>query len=399
MAYKINSFNYPHIRNSIFRNGIATTSKAYGIDKSTLRYVKNNSTFEEYRDFIAKKSREQYERRIERQKKRLFGNGIHFDGKVTINSQQKEEPKDNPFDTSEELGIAKTIVTEVKEHETPKDIMPKQEPAQEQHKSYKQRRPYPTMTAEMYNIATEMARNGALKQEICARLGFPYTSALNYQLSKNPVWEAGFKRACEAGRERYLKNWGKITGGRNRFSKTNQPTVSEDGLTPYERGLKTGAEKMGMTVEEYKKYRKDKMAEGRRKSNNCYGSVVKNTNTVEEPKPVVEEPKPVEKPVTIDKPEPVKEPKPVEELAEEPIEEPSPVEEPVETPTPVKEPVEEPKKEKDTIVYKVINEEKGINPGLNHLFTSIGDTLKVIGVGVLALLLALAAQIIATALK
>lgn len=388
MAYKINSFNYPHIRNSIFRNGIATTSKAYGIDKSTLRYVKNNSTFEEYRDFIAKKSREQYERRIERQKKRMLGNGLHFDGKVTINSTKKEEPKDNPFDTSEELGIAKTIVTEVKEHETPKDILPKA-PA----KTTKSRTPYPTMTAEMYNIATEMARNGALKQEICERLGFPYTSALSYQLSKNPVWEAGFKRACEDGREKYLKNWGKKTGGRNRFSKTNQPTVSEDGLTPYERGLKTGAEKMGMTVEEYKKYRKDKMAEGRRNSTNCYGSVVKNTNTTEEPKPVVEEPKTVEEPAVTNKPEPVEELKPVEE----PVEEPKPVKEP--KPEPKEKSVEEPEKEKDTVVYEVIKEEKGINPGLNHLFTSIGDTLKVIGVGVLALLLALAAQIIATALK
>ena len=392
MAYKINSFNYTHIRNSIFRNGIATTSKAYGIDKSTLRYVKNNSTFEEYRDFIAKKSREQYERRIERQKKRMFGNGLHFDGKVTINSQPKEEPKDNPFDTSEELGIAKTIVTEVKEHETPKDILPKA-PA----KTTKSRTPYPTMTAEMYNIAVQMARDGALKQDICARLGFPYTSALSYQLSKNPAWDAGFKRACEEGREKYLKNWGQKTGGRNRFSKTNQPTVSEDGLTPYERGLKTGAEKMGMTVEEYKKYRKDKMAEGRRSSSKCYGSVVKNTDTVEEPKPVVEESKQVKKPATIDKPEPVEEPKPVER----PVEEPKPVERPVEEPKleQKEEPVEEPEKEKDTVVYEVIREEKGINPGLNHLFTAIGDTLKVIGIGVLALLLALAAQIIATALK
>ena len=113
MAYKINSFNYVHIRNSIFKNGIATTSKAYGIDKTTLRYVKNFTTFDEYRNFIAQKSREQYERRLQRQKERMFGNGLHFDGVVKLNAN-KQEPKENPFKDSD-LGVTKTIVTEVKE--------------------------------------------------------------------------------------------------------------------------------------------------------------------------------------------------------------------------------------------------------------------------------------------
>lgn len=365
MAYKINSFNYVHIRNSIFKNGIATTSKAYGIDKTTLRYVKNFTTFDEYRNFIAQKSREQYERRLQRQKERMFGNGLHFDGVVKLNAN-KQEPKENPFKDSD-LGVTKTIVTEVKEHETPKDILPKQEPAQ------KQRKPYPTMTAEMYNIAVQMAREGALKQDICARLGFPYASALSYQLSKNPAWDAGFKRACEEGREKYLKNWGQKTGGRNRFSKTNQPAVSEDGLTPYERGLKTGAEKMGMTVEEYKKYRKDKMAEGRKKSDKCY---VTTTPTVQKVEPKKEE-KPVEKPV--------------EKPAEKPVEE--TVEKQTEKPTEQKqEPV-------NVIEYNVTDEEDAVKRGLGHLLESVGNVLTIIGVGVLAVLLAQAAQIIINAVK
>ena len=368
MAYKINSFNYGHIRNSIFKNGVATTSKAYGIDKTTLRYVKENATFEQYRDFIAEKSREQYERRIERQKKRMFGNGLHFDGKVTINAEPKEEPKEAPFETTPELGVAKTIITKVEEHETPKDIFNSVKIEKQKPKTTSNAKKWPDFTAEMYNIAAEMARNGALKYDIAKRLGYPNVTTYRYYVDKNSVFKAGMERAYEEGKKKYSENWGKATG-----PKARRNTVKvEELLTPYERGLKSGAEKMGMTVEEYKKYKLSRMAEGRKKSDKCY---VKNeVNPVEEtPKPV-EEPKPIEEPVIINRAEPVEEPK--------------------------QEPVEEDTFELDDILNKWQSPHAETTVyGKNILLESVGSAIKVVAIGVLALLLALSAAVIINSVK
>lgn len=285
MAYKINSFNYAHIRNSVFKNGVATTSKAYGVDKTTLRYVRDHETFEEYREFIAEKSREQYERRMERQRKRLFGttvkNGLHFDGNITLNkpvekAEPKPEPTDKPFETEAHLGIAKTIVTNVER----KEEQPKEETREtveilpEEEKPKQKRTRWPDMTPEMYNKAVEMAREGHLKQEICEALGYPNAGTLNYQLTKNHIWAAGFGRACEEGKEKYKKRWGEATGSHARAvaARQNKPQEADDGLTPYERGLKTGAEKMGVTVEEYKQWRKDKLKYARKKRWEIYNA-------------------------------------------------------------------------------------------------------------------------------
>lgn len=394
MAYKVNSFNYGHIRNSIFKNGVATTSKAYGIDKTTLRYIKENATFDEYRDYVAKKSREQYERRIERQKKRMFGNGMHFDGNVTLNARPKEEPKEAPFETTPELGMAKTIVTEVKKHETPTDLFAKVKIDEPKKTGRGQAtKKWPDFTAEMYNIASEMARNGEFKEDIAKRLGYPNVTTLRYYVNKNSVFKAGMERAYEEGRKKYSENWGKATG-----PKVRRNTVKvEELLTPYERGLKSGAEKMGMTVEEYKEYRKKRMAEGRKKSDKCY---IKNEDKV---KPVEETPKPVE-----ETPKPVEEPKPIEEpvilnrvnLTEEPKEEPK--EEQKEKP--VEESTAEPE-EKFTINFDDLMDKwqnpmtDNTNRGKNALLESLGSSVKVIAIGVLALLFALSASIIINSLK
>lgn len=276
MAYKVNSFNYVHIRNSIFRNGVAATSKAYGIDKTTLRYIKECSTFDEYRQYVAKKSREQYERRIERQKKRMFGNGLHFDGRVTLNAKQKEEPKNRPFETTPELGMAKTIVTDVKEHETPRDLFVAAEKT-EQPKPKASRIPtnkkYQDFTAEMYEIAVEMARNGAFKDEIAKRIGYPNVTLYTYYLNKNVVYKEGIDRAYEEGREKYLQRLvekqttarkASAAKSQNKNNTTENTTEKKtEGLTPYERGLRTGAEKRGITVEEYLQLRKENIRKGR----------------------------------------------------------------------------------------------------------------------------------------
>lgn len=366
MAYKVNSFNYGHIRNSIFKNGVATTSKAYGIDKTTLRYIKENATFDEYRDCVARKSREQYERRIERQKKRMFGNGLHFDGKVTINA----EPKEPPFETTPELGMAKTIVTKVEEHETPNDIFDSVKVEKQKPKTTSSAKKWPDFTAEMYNIAVEMARNGALKHDIAKRLGYPNVTTYRYYVDKNSVWKAGLERAYEEGKKKYSENWGRATGPRSRRN-----TVKvEELLTPYERGLKSGAEKMSMTVEEYKQYKLSRMTEGRKKSDKCYIKDEVKAKPVEEtPKPV-EEPKPIEEPVIINKAEPVEEPK--------------------------QEPVEEDTFELDDILDKWQSPHTETTVyGKNILLESVGSAIKVVAIGVLVLLLALSAAVIINSVK
>ena len=389
MAYKVNSFNYGHIRNSIFKNGVATTSKAYGIDKTTLRYIKENATFDAYRDYIAKKSREQYERRIERQKKRMFGNGLHFDGKVTLNAKPKEEPKEAPFETTPELGMAKTIVTEVEKHETPTDLFAEVKIDEPKKTGRGQAtKKWPDFTAEMYNIASEMARNGEFKEDIAKRLGYPNVTTLRYYVNKNSVFRAGMERAYEEGRKKYSENWGKATG-----PKVRRNTVKiEELLTPYERGLKSGAEKMGMTVEEYKKYKLSRMAEGRKKSDKCY---IKNEDKA---KPVEETPKPVEEPKTIEEPKPIEEPvilsrvdlteEPKEELKKEPVEEST------------AEPDEEFAINLDDLMDKWQSQTTdNTNRGKNALLESLGLSIKVVAIGILALLFALSASIIINSLK
>lgn len=367
MAYKVNSFNYGHIRNSIFKNGVATTSKAYGIDKTTLRYIKENATFDEYRDYVARKSREQYERRIERQKKRMFGNGLHFDGKVTINA----EPKEPPFETTPELGVAKTIVTEVEKHDTPTDLFAEVKNDEPKKTGRGQAtKKWPDFTAEMYNIASEMARNGALKYDIAKRLGYPNVTTLRYYIDKNSVFKAGMERAYEEGKKKYSENWGRATGPKSRRN-----TVKvEELLTPYERGLKSGAEKMGMTVEEYKQYKLSRMAEGRKKSDKCYIKDEVKAKPVEEtPKPV-EGPKPIEEPVIINKAKPVEEPK--------------------------QEPVEEDTFELDDILDKWQSPHTETTVyGKNILLESVGSAIKVVAIGVLVLLLALSAAVIINSVK
>lgn len=299
MAYKINSFNYQHIRNSIFKNGVATTSKAYGIDKTTLRTVKDNETFEGYRDFIAKKSREQYERRIKRQRERMFSNGLHFDGNIKLNKTEKkpEESVDTPpFESNAELGRAKTIVTEVQEHEQPKDLfVENNEPIARTVEVLPEvrgrRGTLPQFDENKLNIALEMARNGELKGDIAKRLGYYHASNLTYHISKRPEWADAFNRALADGKELYRKNLGKRIGGDSKRMermradsnavraavKAERPTVdksltftrnkpaAEGELTAYEKGLLTGAKKMGMTLEEYKQWRKDKLAEAQKR--------------------------------------------------------------------------------------------------------------------------------------
>lgn len=371
MAYKVNSFNYGHIRNSIFKNGVATTSKAYGIDKTTLRYIKENTTFDEYRDYVAKKSREQYERRIERQKKRMFGNGIHFDGRVTLNAKPKEEPKEAPFETTPELGMAKTIVTKVEKHETPTDLFAEVKTDEPKKTGRGQAtKKWPDFTAEMYNIASEMARNGEFKEDIAKRLGYPNVTTLRYYVNKNSVFKAGMERAYEEGKKKYSENWGKATGPKSRRN-----TVKvEELLTPYERGLKSGAEKMGMTVEEYKQYKLSRMAEGRKKSDKCYIKDDAKAKPVEETPKQVEEPKPIEEPVIINKAEPVEEPK--------------------------QEPVEEDTFELDDILDKWQSPHAETTVyGKNILLESVGSAIKVVAIGVLVLLLALSAAVIINSVK
>lgn len=228
MAYKINSLNYGHIRSSIFRNGLHTTSKAYGIDKTTLGCVKKFATFDEYKDFIAKKSREAYERRLQKQRERMnSGNHIHFrDG----NKIEFKKPAPNtPFETSAELGRAKTIITNVEKEEkmekkidTPKfEMFKKAEttPVEKVSPLLK----YEPMNDERINIAIGMARVGCMKNEIATKLGYPETGTMMYHISKNPKYKEDFERALKEGREKYLKNRGKASkAGRDKNAEVKQ---------------------------------------------------------------------------------------------------------------------------------------------------------------------------------
>ena len=116
-----------------------------------------------------------------------------------------------------------------------------------------------------------------------------------------------------------------------------------------------------MTVEEYKKYRKDKMAEGRKRSDKCYVTTIP----------------------TVEKVEPKKEEKPVEKTVEKQTEQPT----------------EQKQEPANVVEYNVTDEEDEVKRGLGHLLESVGSVLTIIGVGVLAVLLAQAAQIIINAVK
>lgn len=204
MAYKISNSNYIHIRNSVLNRGIAYTAKYFGVDKNTLEIIKGIPDYDSYKEHVAQVAREQYALRLERQRRQAEKNSIRFNGQIELN----KNPNDSPFNTSAELGRAKTIVTEVKREEPVIDLKNK-EPIMEQNNNvqFKKKsnrggkRRYPAMTDDIAMEAVKLAKSGMLIGRIAEELGYPSSTVLKYNMSKNNIHKNAFEKALEEGKD------------------------------------------------------------------------------------------------------------------------------------------------------------------------------------------------------